>query len=49
MLQHVSEILNKKGTATKQADTSKDETRHLLCNISERIPRAVDAFNVLFL
>jgi hypothetical protein len=48
MLQHESEILNK-GGATKQADTDKDQTRHLLCNVSERVPRAVDAFNVLFL
>jgi hypothetical protein len=49
MLQHVSEILNRKEGATKQADADKDETRHLLCNVSERIPRAVHAFNVLFL
>ena len=49
MLQHITEILNRKEEGDKAGCTSKDETRHLLCNVSERIPRAVDAFNVLFL
>jgi len=48
MLQHVSEILNRK-ESNKAGDTAKDENKIPLCHVSERIPRAVNAFNVLFL
>jgi len=48
MLQHVSEILDRKrgdGAGLKMGK-SKD---YLLCDVSERVPRVGNAFNVLFL
>jgi hypothetical protein len=49
MLQHVSEILNRKESNKAGRYGQKDETKIPLCNVSERIPRAVNPFNVFFL
>ena len=46
--QRASNLLDIK-RATKQADAGEDLTGYLLWKVIEHIPRAVDAFNILFL